>query len=318
MPLSEAKGMVIKMKILMTGGSGFIGTEVCKKLIQRGHEVILLTRPQSKAKPALQSLGVSFVEYAYTEESEIPDDLMQQVDGIINMAGEPIFTGRWTAEKRKKISDSRLHITRQLVDSIARLSGKKPQILVNASAVGYYGPRDETELDEDSPAGTDFLAKVCLQWEKEAFRAVDFGVRTVVLRTGIVLDRGGGALSKMIPLFRYYIGGPIGSGKQYFSWIHREDMAELYVFAVTDAKLSGPVNATAPYPVTMNELSKAIAKVLKRPSWLPVPAFLAKIIIGESAQVVLTGQRVMPVKLRSINFPYHYKKIQEALEASLL
>ena len=306
------------MKILITGGTGFIGNQLCKKLLQRGHEVVLLTWTKSKSRTGLNLPGISFFDYPYAADSVIPDNLIKDIDAIINLAGEPIFTGRWTEEKKKKIAESRINITRQLVESIARLPWKKPQVLVSASAVGYYGPSDETELSEESPPGNDFLAQVCAQWEKEALRAEDFGVRTVVLRTGIVLDRGGGALEKMIPPFKYYIGGPIGNGKQYFSWIHREDMTELYATAVTDTRLRGPVNATAPNPVTMKELSKTIGKVLKRPSWFTVPAFLAKIIIGGSAQVVVTGQRVIPLKLLSIDFPYQYTEIQEALKACLL
>jgi uncharacterized protein (TIGR01777 family) len=305
------------MKILITGGTGFIGTEVTKRLLKQDHEIVILTRhkPEPQNKPKLP--GVSFVEYSYKADSKIPEELIQDIDGIINMAGEPIFTGRWNEEKMKRIKDSRINITRQLVDSISGLKDKKPRTLVNASAVGYYGPGDETELTEDSPAGNDFLAKVSRQWEKEALRAADFGVRTVVLRTGIVLDKGGGALAKIILPFKLFIGGPVGSGDQYFSWIHMDDMAELYVSSLTDTRLSGPVNATAPNPVTMKEFSRAIGKILKRPSWLPIPAFMAKIVIGGSAQVVVTGQRVIPKKLLSINFPFQYKHIEEALKKSL-
>jgi uncharacterized protein len=264
------------MKILVTGGTGFIGSQLCKKLLQHGHTIVLLKWSRSKLHPDLRLPGISSFDYGYEAESMIPAELMQEIDGIVNMAGEPIFTGRWTEEKKKKIADSRINITRQLVDAIARSNGEKPKVLVSASAVGYYGPRDATEMYEDSPAGNDFLAKVCAQWEKEALRAMDFGVRTVVLRTGIVLDKGGGALAKMIPPFRYYLGGPIGTGRQYFSWIHREDMTELYAGALTDERLSGPVNATAPNPVTMQELSQSIGQVLKRPSWLKDTVFFSK------------------------------------------
>lgn len=306
------------MKILIAGGTGFIGSEVCKKLLKQGNEVVLLTRLNEKLHPVLQVPGISAVEYPYTAESEIPTSLMEEMDGIINMAGEPIFTGRWTEEKKKKIMDSRVNITRQLVAAIARCTKKKPQVLVSASAVGYYGPQDDAIMTEDSPPGDDFLARVCIEWEKEASKAIPLGVRTVMIRTGIVLDKGGGALAQMIPPYKFYIGGPIGSGHQYFSWIHREDMTELYVTAVLDSRLSGPVNSSSPNPVTMKELSKTIGKVLKKPSWFPVPSFLAKLIMGESAQVVVTGQRVMPNKLVEIGFPYRYPTIQEALEASLI
>jgi len=306
------------MKILITGGTGFIGTEVTKKLIQRDHEVVLLTRIGEKPHPSLQMPGISFLEYPYRADSKLPLEMMNTVDGIINMAGEPIFTGRWTEEKKKNILASRINITRQLVEAISMLPDKKPTVLVSASAVGYYGPRDASDLTEDASPGSDFLAQVCIAWEREAMRAVQYGVRTVTLRTGIVLDKGGGALAQMIPPYKYFVGGPIGSGRQYFSWIHREDMTELYATAVTDQRLSGPVNATAPNPLSMAELSKAIGEVLHRPSWFPVPAFLVKLIIGESAQVVVTGQKAIPVKLLAIDYPYQYRTVEEALKASLL
>lgn len=305
------------MKVLITGGTGLIGSVVTKRLISMGHEVVLLTRISSKPKDGLNKPGVSLVKYAYKQESIIPGSLLKDIDGIINMAGEPIFTGRWNAEKMKKIRESRINITRQLVDAISRLNDKKPAVLVNASAVGYYGPSDETELTEERPAGNVFLARVCKQWEEEALRASTLGVRTVVLRTGIVLDKEGGALAKMIPPFKFFMGGPIGTGRQFFSWIHRDDMTELYVSSLMDNGFSGPINATAPNPVTMAELSKTIARILKRPSWLKIPAFLAKLLIGGSAQVVVTGQRVIPARLSGLGFTFKYKNIEEALKACL-
>jgi len=306
------------MKILITGGTGFIGSEVAKKLIQRGHEVVILTRLGEKPHASLQLPGVSFVEYPYRADSRLPLEMMSRVDGIINMAGEPIFTNRWTEVKKNNILESRINITRQLIEAIALLPDKKPTALVSASAVGYYGPRDTSALTEDASPGSDFLAQVCIAWEQEAMKAEQYGVRTVTLRTGIVLDKGGGALAQMILPYKFFVGGPLGSGRQYCSWIHREDMTELYVTAVTDQRLSGAVNATAPNPLTMAELSKAIGKVLHRPYWFPVPAFLVKLIIGESAQVVVTGQKAIPAKLLAIDFPYHYRTVEEALKASLL
>lgn len=305
------------MKILITGGTGFIGKEVSKKLIDSGNKLILLSRPGSKNRKRLTSPEMIFFDYDYRPESKIPDVLMKETDAIINMAGEPIFTGRWNAKKMKDIKESRINTTRQIVEAISNQRTGRPKVLVSASAVGYYGPSDDRKITEDSPPGTDFLARVCKQWEREALKAIDFGVRVVILRTGIVIDKGGGALSKMILPFRFFIGGPIGSGKQYLSWIHRSDMADLYLNALTDPRLSGPINATTPNPVTMKELSKDIGKLLKRPAWLPIPAFMAKIIIGGSAQVVVTGQRVIPQKLLSIDYPFHFKDIENALKMSL-
>ncbi|MGF7184250.1 hypothetical protein GGQ84_000333 [Desulfitispora alkaliphila] len=305
------------MKILITGGTGFIGSEVCKKLVARGHHVVVLTRINEKPRANLNLSKISFVEYPYAPDSIIPSELMADIEGIINMAGEPIFSGRWTEPKKQRILDSRVNITKQLVDSIASLPDKRPEVLVSASAVGYYGPSDDSILDESAPPGSDFLAQVCRRWEEEAMKATASGTRTVTLRTGIVLDKGGGALAQMVPPFKYFVGGPIGGGKQYFSWIHREDMVDLYVQAVENPNLSGAVNATSPNPVTMGEVSLTLGRVLNRPSWLPVPAFMAKMLMGESAQVVVTGQRVIPQKLLAAGFKFKYSDIQHALKVSL-
>lgn len=305
------------MNVLITGGTGFIGGEICNKILQKGHTIILLTRVNDKIRVDLQKPGISFFPYEYALDSKLPLDLMETVDGIINMAGEPIFTGRWTEEKKRRILDSRINITRQLVECIANLKGKKPHVLVSASAVGYYGPSKDKELNEDDLPGSDFLAQVCIRWEEEALKATALGVRTVTLRTGIVLDKGGGALAQMVPPFKYFVGGTIGSGKQWFSWIHREDMTNLYVFALEDDRLSGPVNAVSPNAVKMSEVSATLGKVLHRPSWFPIPALLAKAIMGESAQVVVSGQKVIPQKLIQLKFPYKYPSILKALQDSL-
>jgi uncharacterized protein len=306
------------MKVLITGGTGFIGAQVTKKIIEQGNQAILLIRSKPRPDNELLLPGVSFVQYGYEKDSKIPLELMQGVDAVINMAGEPIFTGRWNKEKMMKIRESRINITRQLVDAISCMKEKRPGTLISASAVGYYGPCDDKEINEDSPSGNDFLAKISAQWEAEALKAADLGVRVVILRTGIVLNKGGGALAKMILPFNFFIGGPIGGGNQYFSWIHMDDMVKLYASSLTDKRLSDPINATAPNPVTMKELSRTIGKVLKRPSWFPVPVFLAKIVIGGSVQVVATGQRVVPKKLLSLDFPFSYRYVEEALRESLL
>lgn len=305
------------MNVLVTGGTGFIGKEICNKLLQKGHTIVLLTRINDKIRTDLQKPGISFFPYEYAKDSELPLVLMEKIDGIINMAGEPIFAGRWTAEKKKRILDSRINITRQLVESITNLKGKKPRVLVSASAVGYYGSRNDEEINEDDLPGSDFLAQVCIRWEEEALKATALGVRTVTLRTGIVVDKGGGALSQMVPPFKYFVGGTLGSGEQWFSWIHRDDMTNLYVFALENDRLSGPVNATSPNPVKMSEVSATLGKVLHRPSWFPIPAFLAKAIMGESAEVVVTGQKVIPQKLIQAKFPYKYPSILKALQDSL-
>ena len=301
------------MRILITGGTGFIGSLVCQKLISKGHEVVLLVRGNKKLPPEMDLQGILTYPYDFKPDSKIPLDLMEKIDGVINMAGEPIFSGRWTEEKKQRIVDSRINITRQIVESFSLLKEKKPQSFVSASAVGYYGPRNDENIYEDEPAGTDFLSQLAVNWEQEALEAVSSGVRTVVLRTGIVLDKGGGALAKMIPPYKFFVGGPLGSGKQYVSWIHREDMANIYIDALLDPKWNGPINATAPNPVTMKDLGKTIGKVLRRPSWFPVPSFLLKMMIGESSQVILTGQKVIPKKLQDLSYPFQYPDIYEAM-----
>ncbi len=306
------------MQVLLTGGTGFIGSVLCKKLIARGHQVILLTRQQEELKQSLQVKGITKVEYPYRADSQLPLDLIERVDGIINMAGEPIFSGRWTEEKKRRILASRVNITRQLADALAKVPNPAEKVLVSASAVGFYGPRGEEIIDEQGAPGDDFLARVCVSWEEAAWAAAEAGARVVLLRTGIVIDRGGGALAKMLPPYKLFVGGPIGSGNQWISWIHREDMTDLYIYALENRELTGAVNATAPNPVTMNQLSKTIGKVLKRPSWFPVPSFLAKIVIGESAQVVVTGQRVIPAKLQQQKYKFRFNTIEQALEDSLL
>lgn len=305
------------MRVLITGGTGFIGTQVSIKLANMGHEVILLTRGKKQLSAELKFPGISIYPYAFQEDSQLPLELMEKIDGIINMAGEPIFTGRWTEEKKQRIFSSRIPITRQITEGISRLKGKNPPSLVSASAVGYYGPREEEDLTENDPPGSDFLAQLAIQWENEALQAQEYGAKTVVVRTGIVLDKGGGALAKMLLPFKFFIGGPLGNGKQYVSWIHREDMVNLYVEALLNPELKGPINTTAPNPVTMKELSQTIGKVMHRPSWFPVPGFLLKLLIGESAQVILTGQKVIPDKLMKQGYRFAFPKLEEALKEIL-
>ena len=205
------------MRVLITGGTGFIGTQVSIKLANMGHEVILLTRGKKQLSAELKFPGISIYPYAFQEDSQLPLELMEKIDGIINMAGEPIFTGRWTEEKKQRIFSSRIPITRQITEGISRLKGKNPPSLVSASAVGYYGPREEEDLTENDPPGSDFLAQLAIQWENEALQAQEYGAKTVVVRTGIVLDKGGWALAKMLLPFKFFIGGPLGNGKQYVS-----------------------------------------------------------------------------------------------------
>jgi uncharacterized protein (TIGR01777 family) len=313
------------MTIVLTGGSGFVGQAICKQLLSRGHSVVILTRRRSVYglgrpglnSPGMVSPGVTIRPYNPDPDNKIPLELLAAADGIVNLAGEPIFTGRWTAAKKQRILDSRIQMTSQIVAGLSRLKDQKPRVLVSASAIGYYGPRTDELISEQSSPGSDFLAQVCLQWEAEAMKATAAGVRTVILRTGIVLDQGGGALGKMVLPFKFFLGGTIGSGRQWLSWIHRTDLAAIYVMALEDTRFSGPFNAVAPGPVRMAEASKAIGRVLHRPCWLPIPAFLVKLLIGESGQVVVTGQHVQPQVLQKLEFPFQFPEINQALRSIL-
>lgn len=302
------------MKLVLAGGTGFIGTPLRQTLVGDGHEVILLTRyPSRVAVAAGQQLRAVAWRPGIAGEWTAHLD---GVDGIINLAGEPIANKRWTAQQKARIRDSRISATASLVDAIGRLT-RKPATLINASAVGYYGPRGDESLDESAVSGQGFLADVCRQWEATARRAESLGVRVVCLRIGVVLANDGGALAKMLPPFRLGLGGPVGSGRQWFSWIHRDDVIGLIRFALTHETLRGPVNATAPEPVTMRQFATALGRALHRPSGLPAPAFALRLVLGEMSEMLLTGQRVVPVVAQRSGYAFGYPSLDRALAAAL-
>jgi uncharacterized protein (TIGR01777 family) len=295
------------MRVIVTGGTGFIGSELCENLVAKGHEVVLFTRDASRSRDQIHP-KVRVVSWAPGAAWE------SWVDGagaIVNLAGENIAQ-RWTKAAKQRIVASR-------VDAAARLSAAiekaavKPSVLVNAAAVGYYGPHGDETLDEDSPPGTDFLATTCVAWEEAASRAEPLGVRVVLIRTGVVLGREGGALAKMLPPFKAFAGGPIGSGDQWMSWIHRDDLVALFVFAIENQEARGPLNGTAPNPVTMKEFAKALGRALHRPSFLPVPAPAVRLLLGEMATVALDGQRVVPKKAEGLGFKFRFTEVDAAL-----
>ncbi len=232
-------------------------------------------------------------------------------DGVVNLAGEPIGEGRWTPERKQEILNSRKLGTQKIVEAIAN-ANPKPTVLINASAIGYYGTSETATFDETNQSGNDFLAQVCQVWEAEATKVKDAGVRLVILRFGIVLGNGG-ALGKMIPPFKLFAGGPIGSGRQWFSWIHLDDLVNLIVEALTKPEIEGVYNATAPNPVRMADLSQTLGQVMNRPSWLPVPAFAIEALLGDGAIVVLEGQQVIPKRTLETGFEYKYPNLQSAL-----
>lgn len=300
------------MKLVLAGGSGFIGRALCARLIEQGHSLTLLTRSRSPA-PLLP--GQTWVTWN-PESTGDWQRTLDAADGVINLAGEPIAGKRWTAAQKSKIRSSRINTTRALVTAIGKAENK-PKFLLNASAIGYYGARGDEVLTEESVPGNDFLSRVCVAWEQEAEQAAAYGLRVIRLRTGIVLGNGGGALAKMVPPFKLFVGGPLGSGTQWMPWIHLEDEIGLIQFLIENYHARGAVNATAPYPVTMREFCKTLGNVLHRPSWAPVPAFALRVLLGEMAELLLASQRVIPAKAQSLGYQFKYPTLHEALSALL-
>lgn len=298
------------MRILVTGASGFVGQRVVRELLNNKHEVVVLTR--NIAKSAL-NLGSHCKFVQWDTVSVPPQSAFEGVEGIINLMGEGIADKRWDEAQKQKIHDSRINGTHLLIKAISDMA-KKPKVLVSASGVGIYGNRDTEVITETSTTGNDFLANLCKEWEAEAFKAKDLGLRVVVVRTGMVLGRNGGALKKMLPIFKLGLGGPVGSGKQYMSWIHVDDLASIYVEAINNASIEGAVNGTAPYPATNKEFTKALGKALHRPAFMPVPTFALKSAFGEMSSVLLEGQKVLPTKIKEKKFRFHYPTLEMALK----
>jgi len=289
----------------MTGGTGFVGRQISERLIREGHEMTVLTRRPSKSET---HTGPSFLQGDPTREGDWQEAIKQH-DGVINLAGASIFR-RWTDEHKRAILESRIKTTRNIVEGIP---SEKSFTLFSTSAVGYYGFRGDEKLNESSTPGDDFLARVTQQWEAEAMKAGDKEARVVLTRFGIVLGIRGGALGQMIPLFNKFVGGPVGSGRQWFSWIHMEDLCEAIVFLIKHPDITGPVNVCSPGPVRNKELAKSLGKALGKPSFLRAPGFLVKFVLGEFGSVVLKGQRVIPEQLLTHDFKFRYTDMDKAL-----
>ncbi len=303
------------MKVAVTGATGFVGSRLVEKLQAQGNQVLILTRNSERARrvfPSSAFPNLEIVTYAPTEYGAWEQSL-SGCDRVVNLAGESIAEGRWTPERKQAIIDSRKLGTQKLVEAIAQ-ANPKPSVLVNASAVGYYGTSETATFEETSAPGSDFLAQVCQAWEAEAQKVKDAGVRLVIIRTGIVLGMGG-ALAKMLPPFQLFAGGPIGSGRQWFSWIHREDLVNLILQALNQEEMEGVFNATAPNPVRMSEFCQTLGEVLNRPSWLPVPDFALELLLGDAAKVVLEGQQVLPKRTLASGFQFQYANLKPALQS---
>jgi uncharacterized protein len=297
------------MKIAIAGATGFVGSRLVEQLQAQGHQIVMLTRSPQQANSRFPQATV--IGYNPLKSGEW-QSAIDGCDAVINLAGEPIAEKRWTPAQKRIMLDSRKIGTEKIVEAIGQAT-TKPPVLINASAIGYYGTSETSKFDETSPAGTDFLAEVCTEWESAAQAATIHGTRVVVLRLGIVLGENGGALGKMLAPFSAFVGGPIGSGKQWFSWIHRDDVVKLIITALTDTQMNGVYNATAPNPVTMEGFAQTLGTVMNRPSWLPVPNFALEALLGEGAMVVLQGQQVAPTKTLAQGFEFQYPTLKTAL-----
>ena len=302
------------MRVFVTGGTGLIGTELVKRLLSRGDAVVLLSRRPEQATPAADG-QISILGGDPTQPGPWMDAIAD-CDAVVNLAGEGIFNRRWWAAFKQKMRDSRILSTQNVVAALAKQPNRKdgsPKVLINASAIGWYGPRGDEELTEDAEPGNDFLARLCVDWENAAAEAKQHGVRVVLLRTGVVLAPKGGALAQMLTPFKMFVGGPVGSGRQVMSWIHIDDHVGEILFALDQQQIIGPLNAVAPSPVTNKEFSKTLGRVLHRPSFMKTPAFMLRIMLGQVAEVVTNGQRVMPRKAQLAGFQFKFIDVEAAL-----
>jgi len=298
------------MKVVLAGGTGFIGSALIEALLERGDGVVLLTRDL----PAAQRRWDGKVD-ARLWNGKDPGPWAMTLDGadaVINLSGESVAGGRWTPERKLALIKSRVDTTRALIAAIAA-AAEKPLVLVNASAVGFYGTSPQGDSTEDAPRGTDFLAALCGQWERDARDAEKLDVRVVMTRFAVVLGQGGGALAKMLPPFKLGLGGPLGSGRQPFAWVHIDDVVGAILFALDDARLTGPVNVAAPDAKTNAEFTKALGRALHRPAFLPVPAFALKLALGEMSGMLLGGQRAVPKKLLERGYTFRHPTLDGAL-----
>lgn len=298
------------MEVFVTGGSGFVGQALCRALVESEYQVTVLSRSAEKASQMPKNLGQCLGDP--TKSGPWQEEAARH-KLIINLAGASIF-GRWNADYKKLIHQSRVLTTQNLVKAIESSSNPEETVLISTSAVGYYGFSDDRHLTEESPPGNDFLARVCVDWESEAKKAEASGARVAITRFGVILGPNGGALKQMLPIFKKGLGGPLGSGKQWFSWIHLEDLVRGLLFVAKNQHLKGPVNLSSPNPVTNRAFTKALGQALNRPVITPVPAFAAKLAMGEFAQVLLNGQRVIPKVLFDAGFEFLHPEVDEALK----
>ncbi|HEY3829563.1 MAG TPA: TIGR01777 family oxidoreductase [Solirubrobacteraceae bacterium] len=301
------------MRVTVTGATGLIGTKLLAALHARGDDVTVLSRDPQRAQA---KSNVEALRWDPLQEPA-PSAALQGRDAVLHLAGENVAQ-RWSSSAKRAIKESRELGTGNLLAGLRALpQGSRPAVLVSSSAIGYYGAHREEPLDEEAPPGSDFLAQVCVEWEAHARAALELDMRAVQIRTGVVLDRNGGALAKMLPPFRLGVGGPVAGGRQYVSWIHPDDLLGIMLVALADERWTGAVNGTAPEPVTNSELAAALGRALHRPALLPVPGAALRLLYGEMAQIVTTGVRALPAKPLMLGYQFHYPRIDEALAATL-
>lgn len=293
------------MKVLITGGTGFIGQRLIEKRLAAGDEIYCLTRDPKKVHMLFPS------EVSALSELPKPDEIV--VDAVINLAGEPILDERWSDKRKQQLKDSRIKFTHDLVAWIGQQTNK-PKTLISGSAIGFYGSQAEGILDEESPSQPGFTYDLCSEWEKAAFQAKEFNLRVCTIRTGIVLGEGG-ALTKMIPPFKLGLGGPIGKGSQWMSWIHIDDEIDIIEMLLTHEHLDGSFNLTSPKAVTNRQFSSTLGAILKRPAFIPMPGFVMKLLLGEGAELLLEGQNVYPKKLLDMGYEFKFAELEPALRA---
>jgi uncharacterized protein (TIGR01777 family) len=306
------------MRVFLTGGTGLVGSRLIRRLREARHEVVLLTRRPDAAR-AMYGNELTVVTGDPTQPGKWTDSVVD-ADAVVNLAGENIFARRWNDAFLRVLQDSRVLSTNNVVEALGKhpnTAAGIPKLLVNASAIGYYGPHGDEELSEDSPPGNDAMAQMCVAWEAAAAKAESFGVRVAIIRIGVVLDKNGGALKQMLTPFRMFVGGPVGSGHQWMSWIHGEDLVGLILFVLENSLASGPINGTAPEPVRNREFARALGQALHRPSFLPTPAFALRMMLGKVAQVVTTGQRVLPARSEQWGYSFKFPRVNVALRELL-
>ena len=299
------------LKVAVAGGSGFVGNAIVRLLVEEGHQVYVLTR--NKNKPTIKNS----IPVEWLRENSRPERALEGVDAIINLAGTSLNSGRWTKKQKKRILQSRINANREIHRIIGQLK-KRPLLLLNASAIGYYEPSlEQTYTEEWEQAGENFLAETVVRWEYEANQVREFDVRVVVARFGLILGPKGGAFPKLILPYKLFMGGKLGSGRQWYSWIHVEDVANALLFCMEHSEVCGPVNFTAPNPVRMEDFGKTIADVLKKPHWSIVPSPVIQAALGEMSMLILEGQKVMPQKLVNEGYSFIYPDLQSALKQLL-